>query len=157
METSIQFAEEKHRRKSTSSQGIGGVVPLRHRSLSRKRTNSIDVRDKISALEDPEDEDAGLRDDRDYKKKQVRNMRDFEWCGLMQCAGVQREPDAPTGVPERRCHLWRYWYLASIRLLVYLYGSAKSRRSDGRVVVDHLVAYVDGHCQVHPSHFASRQ
>jgi KUP system potassium uptake protein len=73
METSIQFADEHHRsRKSTSSQGIGGVVPLRHRSLSRKRTNSIDVRDKIAELEDPEDEDAGLRDDRDYKTKQVR-------------------------------------------------------------------------------------
>jgi KUP system potassium uptake protein len=57
-----------------SSQGVGGVVPLRHRSLSRKRTNSID---KIAALEDPEDEDAGLRDERDYKKKQVRKMRDF--------------------------------------------------------------------------------
>jgi KUP system potassium uptake protein len=75
METSIQFASEKHpATKSISSQGVGGVVPLRHRSLSRKRTNSIA---KIAALEDPEDEDAGLRDERDYKKKQVRKMRDF--------------------------------------------------------------------------------
>jgi KUP system potassium uptake protein len=78
METSIQFASEKHpATKAMSSHDVGGVVPLRHRSLSRKRTNSIAVRDKIDALEDPEDEDAGLRDDRDYKKKQVRKMRDF--------------------------------------------------------------------------------
>jgi KUP system potassium uptake protein len=65
-----------------SSQGIGGVVPLRHRSLSRKRTHSIDVRDKIADLEDAEDEDAGLRDDRDYKKKQVRKLRDFGFAGI---------------------------------------------------------------------------
>jgi KUP system potassium uptake protein len=75
MEPSIQFVDENQRSRKS---GIGGVVPLRHHSLSRKRTNSIDVRDKIDELEDPEDEDAGLRDDRDYKKKQVRNMSDFE-------------------------------------------------------------------------------
>lgn len=72
METSIQFAgNPRQSRKSISSQGVGGVVPLRHHSLSRKRTHSIDVRDKIADLEDAEDEDAGLRDDRDYKHKQV--------------------------------------------------------------------------------------
>jgi hypothetical protein len=79
MDTSIQFAGNSQRsRKATASQGIGGVVPLRHRSLSRKRTRSIDVSDKVIELDDAEDEDAGLRDDRDYKKKQVRGMRDLE-------------------------------------------------------------------------------
>ncbi|KAH3907325.1 hypothetical protein HBI56_184780 [Parastagonospora nodorum] len=75
METSIQFAgDPRQSRKSISSQGVGGVVPLRHHSLSRKRTHSIDVRDKIADLEDAEDEDAGLRDDRDYKHKQIFNV-----------------------------------------------------------------------------------
>jgi len=72
MESSYQFAgDPRQPRKSVSSQGVGGVVPLRHHSLSRKRTHSIDVRDKIADLEDAEDEDSGLRDDRDYKHKQV--------------------------------------------------------------------------------------
>jgi KUP system potassium uptake protein len=109
METSIQFAGEPRSRKSVSGQGVGGVVPLRHRSLSRKRTHSIDVQDKIAELEDAEDEDAGLRDERDYKKKQVRKV-----CAILACsqqadarvAGVQREPNTPTGLPECRCHLW---------------------------------------------------
>jgi KUP system potassium uptake protein len=70
METSIQFANDpQRRRKSNSSQGIGGVVPLRHRSHSQRRANSIDI--KGTHLEDAEDEDAGLRADRDYKQKQV--------------------------------------------------------------------------------------
>jgi KUP system potassium uptake protein len=81
METSIQFAGEPRSRKSVSAQGVGGVVPLRHRSLSRKRTHSIDVQDKIAELEDAEDEDAGLRDERDYKKKQVRNI-----CAILACS-----------------------------------------------------------------------
>jgi KUP system potassium uptake protein len=106
METSIQFADDTRSRKSVSAQGVGGVVPLRQ---SRKRTHSIDVQDKIAELEDAEDEDAGLRDERDYKKKQVRKV-----CAILssskqadaRVAGVQREPNTPTGLPECRCHLW---------------------------------------------------
>jgi KUP system potassium uptake protein len=72
METSIQFANDAQRpRKSTSEQGIGGVVPLRQRSRSALRTHSIEISKSVE-LEDAEDEDAGLRDGRDYKKKQVR-------------------------------------------------------------------------------------
>jgi KUP system potassium uptake protein len=70
METSIQFAGDTRR---PSAQAIGGVVPLRHRSRSRRRTNSLSAIDKAAELEDAEDEDAGLRDARDYKQKQVRN------------------------------------------------------------------------------------
>jgi KUP system potassium uptake protein len=69
METSIHFAGDTRR---PSSQAIGGVVPLRRRSRSRHRTNSLNVVDKTAELEDAEDEDAGLRDARDYKQKQVR-------------------------------------------------------------------------------------
>jgi KUP system potassium uptake protein len=68
METSIHFAGDTRR---PSAQAIGGVVPLRSRS--RRRTNSLSVIDKAAELEDAEDEDAGLRDARDYKQKQVRN------------------------------------------------------------------------------------
>jgi KUP system potassium uptake protein len=78
METSIQFVGDAQRtRKSASSQAIGGVVPLRHRSRSRHRTNSLNLTDKAADLEDAEDEDAGLRDERDYKQKQVRKIRTF--------------------------------------------------------------------------------
>jgi hypothetical protein len=78
METSIQFASDNQRsRKAAASHGIGGVVPLRHRSLSRKRTRSLDVHDKVAELDDAEDEDAGLRDERDYKRRQVRKVRDL--------------------------------------------------------------------------------
>jgi hypothetical protein len=79
MDTSIQFAGDNQRsRKASASQGIGGVVPLRHRSLSRKRTRSVDVHDKIAELDDAEDEDAGLRDERDYKRRQVHRVRDLD-------------------------------------------------------------------------------
>jgi KUP system potassium uptake protein len=65
MEPTIQFADAVT---STSSQGIGGVVPLRQRSHPRRA--SVDVSKNLE-LEDAEDEDAGLRDERDYKKRQV--------------------------------------------------------------------------------------
>jgi KUP system potassium uptake protein len=70
METSIQFAGDSLR---PSTHAIGGVVPLRHRSRSLHKTNSLNIIDKTAELEDAEDEDAGLRDARDYKQKQVRN------------------------------------------------------------------------------------
>ncbi|KAH7384685.1 potassium transporter-domain-containing protein [Pyrenochaeta sp. MPI-SDFR-AT-0127] len=56
--------------KSCSSHEIGGVVPLRQRSRSGRQTDSIDIY-KANELENAEDEDAGLRDEADYKKKQV--------------------------------------------------------------------------------------
>lgn len=68
METSIHFANDTLRpTKSTSFQDIGGVVPLRQRSLPHRA--SVDVSKNID--DDEEDEDAGLRDERDYKKRQV--------------------------------------------------------------------------------------
>jgi KUP system potassium uptake protein len=72
METSIQFADEVH---PVRSQSIGGVYPMRSRTKSVAHRNSIDV--KTAELEDAEDEDAGLRDERDFKRSQV---------GLSACA-----------------------------------------------------------------------
>jgi hypothetical protein len=66
METSIQFADEVH---PVRSQSIGGVYPMRSRTKSATHRNSIDV--KTAELEDAEDEDAGLRDERDFKRSQV--------------------------------------------------------------------------------------
>jgi len=63
MATGIHFVN------GTSSHDIGGVVPLRQRS----RTQQADTKDL--ELEDAEDEDAGLRDERDYKKRQVCHVR----------------------------------------------------------------------------------
>ncbi|KAF1914452.1 potassium transporter-domain-containing protein [Ampelomyces quisqualis] len=75
LEPSIHFAGDPQRSKSV--RGIGGVVPMRHRSGSRKTTHlEASVHEKIAdEPDDPEDEDAGLRDDRDYKQKQVFSAR----------------------------------------------------------------------------------
>lgn len=71
METSIQFADDTHN--ITKVQSFGGVVPLRQRSRSYAGRRSVDV-DKVTESGDIGDEDAGLRDERDYKKKQVRKI-----------------------------------------------------------------------------------
>lgn len=43
---------------------------MRSRTKSHVNRSSVDA--KISELEDAEDEDAGLRDERDFKRSQVR-------------------------------------------------------------------------------------
>jgi KUP system potassium uptake protein len=72
MESSIQFIEAPLRpTKSNVVQSVGGVVPLRSRSRSRGRQSSYEDQ-KARELEIGEDEDAGLRDARDFKAAQVR-------------------------------------------------------------------------------------
>ncbi|OAL45010.1 potassium transporter [Pyrenochaeta sp. DS3sAY3a] len=72
--TAIQFQEETLRpSRSNNLQSIGGVVPLRSRSVSRGVKGSVDL-NKIRELEDAEDEDAGLRDERDFKRSQAFNL-----------------------------------------------------------------------------------
>ncbi len=70
MESStIHFVENPLRpTRSNNTIYAGGVVPLRTRSRSRKR--SLDV-GKGSESGDAVDEDAGLRDERDFKRSQV--------------------------------------------------------------------------------------
>jgi KUP system potassium uptake protein len=72
----IQIAETlRPTRSHNSGVGLGGgVYPIRAVSLERSRTRSRsrDARSRISDLKDPEAEDAGLRQDGDFKKKQVR-------------------------------------------------------------------------------------
>jgi len=53
---------------------VGGVVPLRAKSRSQARKTSFEAY-KAGVAEDAEDEDAGLRSERDYKQKQVRKHR----------------------------------------------------------------------------------
>jgi KUP system potassium uptake protein len=87
--TSIQFAGDALRptKSRNNDTGIGGVVPLREiRSRSRRRTNSIDV-SKLGELEDAEDEDAGLRSEGDYKRKQVRKDHAV---GVCLCADARQ-------------------------------------------------------------------
>jgi KUP system potassium uptake protein len=68
MDTSIHFADaEVH---PVRTQSVGGVYPMRSRTKSHVNRTSVDA--KISELEDAEDEDAGLRDERDFKRSQVR-------------------------------------------------------------------------------------
>ncbi|KAF2179469.1 potassium transporter [Zopfia rhizophila CBS 207.26] len=75
MESTIHFAETSLRpAKSNNSPSIGGVYPIRSRSRSRGRKSSIETQ-KIREIEDAEDEDAGLRDVRDYKRRQSFSIR----------------------------------------------------------------------------------
>ena len=73
METSIQFAEQASpsaQNHASSDGAIGGVVRLRSREKTRGYKRSIDL-GKPGDLEDAEDEDAGLRNEADYKHSQV--------------------------------------------------------------------------------------
>lgn len=74
-----------------------------------------------------------------------------------QTAGVQHSPNSPTGLPVHRCHLWRYWYLASIRILGNLLRSSHEAESERCTVVDFVVARFDGNCEVHSHCTSSRQ
>jgi KUP system potassium uptake protein len=70
----IRIAETLRPTRSRDSvSGAGGVYPIRAVSLERSRTRSRsrDARSRLSDLKDPEVEDAGLRQDGDFKKKQV--------------------------------------------------------------------------------------
>jgi len=71
MEPSIQFADDALRPvRSDAGHDIGGVVRLRSKaSLRVGRSSSVDVA-KVAELEDVQDEDAGLRDERDFKRSQ---------------------------------------------------------------------------------------
>ncbi|RYN20912.1 Potassium transporter 5 [Alternaria arborescens] len=70
MDTSIHFADaEVH---PIRTQSVGGVYPMRSRTKSHVNRTSVDA--KISELEDAEDEDAGLRDERDFKRSQVFSL-----------------------------------------------------------------------------------
>lgn len=70
METSVHFnTSDIQQVRSNGSYSVGGVYSLRGRS-SRGRKSSLDAV-KTQELEDAEDEDAGLRDERDYKRRQV--------------------------------------------------------------------------------------
>ena len=69
MDPTIHFADNPLRpTRSTDSQSAGGVYPIR--SLSRVRKGSFDIHSS-KEVHNAEDEDAGLRDERDYKRKQV--------------------------------------------------------------------------------------
>lgn len=73
MESSIQFADQiapSAQNHAASQNAIGGVVRLRSRTQSIGH-KSIDFT-KSADYEDAEDEDAGLRNEADYKRSQVR-------------------------------------------------------------------------------------
>lgn len=67
----MQAANAPQYAKPNENMGIGGVVSLRSRSKSRERKGSFDL-DKLGEIEDAKDEDAGLRNHNDFKRKQVR-------------------------------------------------------------------------------------
>ena len=74
MEASIHFPDaDLHHARSNKSLSVGGVVPLRSRSRPHGRKTSVDLA-KVRELEDGEDEDAGLRDEHDYKRSQVSRI-----------------------------------------------------------------------------------
>jgi KUP system potassium uptake protein len=78
MEPSIQFADQtapsaqnNAQNNASTHNAIGGVVRLRSRTQSIGRKGSVDY-SKSGEYEDAEDEDAGLRNEGDYKRSQVR-------------------------------------------------------------------------------------
>ncbi|PVI03491.1 potassium transporter [Periconia macrospinosa] len=73
MDQTIQFSDTPRPKRSHDAQGIGGVVPLRSRSRSRGGRSSVEIF-KSGEIETAEDEDAGLRSERDYKRKQTFNI-----------------------------------------------------------------------------------
>ncbi|KAJ4301462.1 hypothetical protein N0V90_003554 [Kalmusia sp. IMI 367209] len=73
MESTIQFADAPRPKRSNEDLDVGGVVPLRVRSRSRGRKSSFEIF-KEGALESAEDEDAGLRNENDYKRKQAFSL-----------------------------------------------------------------------------------
>jgi hypothetical protein len=83
----ISFADELKPSKSHDDTfGVGGVYNLRSR-----RTSKSSLRDKIAFLSDdkavpPEDEDSGLRNEGDYKSKQVRYNHQ---CSLVFCSNIK--------------------------------------------------------------------
>ncbi|KAH6614296.1 potassium transporter-domain-containing protein [Boeremia exigua] len=73
MEPSIQFAEQiapSGQNNASSHTAIGGVVRLRSRTQSVGRRGSIDLA-KADDYDVAEDEDAGLRNEADYKRSQA--------------------------------------------------------------------------------------
>lgn len=166
MEPTIQFAGDPQR--SRSVRGIGGVVPLRQSSRTRKSTHRDALTDKLSD-DELEDEDAGLRDERDYKQRQVRTLK-FPHCTACVISQAQshprpiscmhrprtdampvllRPPNAPASVPVRRRDLRGHWHVAAVRVFIYVFGGAVARGSHGRVEFDHLELDVDGDGQVY--------
>jgi hypothetical protein len=96
----------------------GGVYPIRATSIERSRTRSRsrDARSRHSDLKDAE-EDAELRQDGDFKKRQVRLIRTI----IMACfsdfkQGLQREDAAIPCLSEHRRDLWRYRNQSSLCL-----------------------------------------
>ncbi|KAF1955950.1 potassium transporter [Byssothecium circinans] len=78
MESTIQFTNAPKPKRSQEDLVIGGVVPLRGRSKSRGKKSSFEIF-KAGEVEDAEDEDAGLRNEGDYKRKQVGICLTFQW------------------------------------------------------------------------------
>lgn len=69
----MQFADQASpsvQNHASSHNATGGVVRLRSRSQTRGYKRSIDLA-KPGELDDAEDEDAGLRNEADYKHSQV--------------------------------------------------------------------------------------
>ncbi|KAF2014199.1 potassium transporter [Aaosphaeria arxii CBS 175.79] len=73
MDPTIQFADTQRPRRSVDTHGIGGVVPLRSRTRSLKARSSFEAF-KAGEIENAEDEDAGLRNEGDYKRRQTFNI-----------------------------------------------------------------------------------
>ncbi|KAF9693765.1 hypothetical protein EKO04_008563 [Ascochyta lentis] len=70
MDSSSQVPEEALRPvRSYNTQAVGGVVHLRSHAKLPGHKNSVDLA-QAKDFEDPEDEDAGLRDERDFKRSQ---------------------------------------------------------------------------------------
>lgn len=100
MDPTVQFGTPPHPSKSSGSHLVGGVYPIRSRS---KPQNYGDL--QKAEVEDAEDEDAGLRNERDFKQKQVGLPRTLPYSLLLTPIGLQHASNALPRVFVHRSHL----------------------------------------------------
>jgi hypothetical protein len=104
----------------------GGVYPMRSLSRgsgSRGRRNSTDRKSLRSGdQEAAEDEDSGLRQSGDYKKRQVQ-LKHMNLLTLLEltCLGFFRQNLTVACIPVDWSHLWRHWDQPSLRLFLNIY------------------------------------
>jgi hypothetical protein len=133
--TAITFANElkpvKSNRSGDDIVGGGGVYNTRSR-----RASKTSVRDKSAFFAEvdavpPEDEDSGLRNEADYKSKQVRcnthpaSLGSAQWLSEMIVIGILEARTGPACLAEYRNNIWRYWYLSALCLLLDFHSAAE--------------------------------
>jgi hypothetical protein len=118
MATTIQFDDESRaKRSNTRDSGLddlasptGGVYSLRNisRSSLERRWARTSLKERFD--DEEHDEDAGLHNEADFKKRQVQYIGDVRIRLELTCTGFPRKDALLVGVPVNWSHLRRYWH-----------------------------------------------